>query len=343
MAKPMARVLLLGSVVLLLGCRLAGRGWSQEPTAEGYKAGPGPYEVAVLLVNWHDDARDRDVPAKLYYPTTGDGPFPVIIFSHGLGGTREGYSYLGNHWASHGYVSVHVQHKGSDDSVWRGSPDPMGASRRAAADPGNMVNRPRDISFAIDRMERMNGEESPLQGRLDLEHVAVAGHSFGAYTTLAAAGEVFTLPGGRQVALGDPRVKAAIPMSAPVPNKRGDLDAAFGKIVIPCFHMTGTKDDSPIGETTAAERRLPFDHSNASDQFLITFAGGDHMIFSGRPRALGEGARDAVFQNVIKQATVAFWDCYLRGSAEARTWLTDGGLKATLGADGVPEMKLLDR
>jgi len=343
MASRTLRVVLLGSLVVLLGCRFASRVWSQEPAAQGYKGDPGPYEIATLLVDWHDEARDRDVPAKLYYPKTGDGPFPVIVFSHGLGGTREGYSYLGNHWASHGYVSVHVQHKGSDDSVWRGSADPLGAARRAAADPRNMVNRPKDVSFAIDQMERMNAADSPLKGRLDLEHVAVAGHSFGAYTTLAVAGEVFRLPGGRELTMADPRVKAAIPMSAPVPNRRADLDAAFGKIVIPCFHMTGTKDDSPIGETTAAERRLPFDHSKASDQFLVAFTDGDHMIFSGRPRALGQGQRDASFQNVIKQATVAFWDCYLRGSAEARTWLTEGGLKATLGADGVLEMKLLNR
>ena len=53
--------------------------------------------------------------------------------------------------------------------------------------------------------------------------------------------------------------------------------------------MTGTKDSSPIGETTPEERRVPFDHTNGADQFLITFKDGDHMIFSGRGRMRGRG------------------------------------------------------
>jgi hypothetical protein len=62
---------------------------------------------------WHDATRNRDVPAKIYYPTTAPSKLPVIIFSHGLGGSRTGYSYLGKFWASHGYVSVHLTHVGS--------------------------------------------------------------------------------------------------------------------------------------------------------------------------------------------------------------------------------------
>src|SRR5581483_4684895 len=78
--------------------------------------------VEAVRYDWVDAKRHRDVPVKIYYPKTGDGPFPVIVFSHGLGGSREGYEYLGNYWASHGYVSVHLQHLGSDDSVWKGLP-----------------------------------------------------------------------------------------------------------------------------------------------------------------------------------------------------------------------------
>ena len=82
-----------------------------------YKDAPGPHAVASLLEDWQDSARDRSVPVKIYYPEKGTGPFPVVLFSHGLGGSRNGYSYLGEHWASHGYVSVHLQHVGSDGAV----------------------------------------------------------------------------------------------------------------------------------------------------------------------------------------------------------------------------------
>src|ERR1700722_1072373 len=84
-----------------------------------YKEDHGPFAVQTVRYDWHDSKRDRDIPVKIYFPKTGEGPFPVIIFSHGLGGSREGYAYLGNHWASHGYISVHVQHLGSDSAVWQ--------------------------------------------------------------------------------------------------------------------------------------------------------------------------------------------------------------------------------
>ena len=82
--------------------------------AGSYERGPGSYAVATVSYDWTDSARNRKVPVKIYYPEKGQGPFPVIVFSHGLGGSREGYEYLGRRWASHGYVSVHVQHLGSE-------------------------------------------------------------------------------------------------------------------------------------------------------------------------------------------------------------------------------------
>src|SRR6185369_2267650 len=90
--------------------------------AGDYSVEAGKFEVETALFSWQDTKRNRNVPAKIYYPKSSGGPFPIVIFSHGLGGTREGYEYLGRAWASHGYVSVHLQHLGSDDSVWRDAP-----------------------------------------------------------------------------------------------------------------------------------------------------------------------------------------------------------------------------
>jgi hypothetical protein len=165
--------------------------------------------------------------------------------------------------------------------------------------------------------------------------VGVAGHSFGAYTTLASAGAAYSAlaAGG-----GDARIKAAIPMSAPVPKNKARLDEAYAGVKIPCLHMTGTEDNSPIGDTKAFERRLPFDHCRNSDQFLITFTGGDHMIFGGRERLLG-GAKDAEFQRLICQSSLAFWDAYLRSEAAAKEWLSTK-YKDALGKEGVFEVKV---
>ncbi|HSU65493.1 MAG TPA: hypothetical protein VLJ39_01350 [Tepidisphaeraceae bacterium] len=308
----------------------------------------GPHSVETLLLEWNDPQRNRQVPVKIYYPADGGGKSPVIIFSHGLGGSREGYAYLGREWASHGYVSVHVQHVGSDDQVWRDVPaaERMAAMRKAAVNLSNILNRPRDISFVIDQLQKLNEEAGPLKGRLDLDRIGAAGHSFGAYTTQAVIGERF-FPGGREASMGDPRIKAAVIMSPNAPKDKTQDDAAFAKIIVPCLHMTGTLDDSPIGDTKAADRRVAFDHTPAtSDQFLIIFTGGDHMIFSGRPRRLAlPGAaespdKDARFQEKIRKETTTFWDAYLRGDESARKWMTDGDAKQFLGDLGTFEIKL---
>src|SRR5882762_10333976 len=66
----------------------------------------------------HDTARNRDIPARVYLPANGQ-PEPVVLFSHGLGGSRAGSKFLGDHWAARGYVAVFIQHPGSDDEVWK--------------------------------------------------------------------------------------------------------------------------------------------------------------------------------------------------------------------------------
>ena len=113
-----------------------------------YKKDAGPLAVAVTRYDWVDSARNnRPVPVKIYSPEKGAGPFPVIVFSHGLGGSREAYEYLGRHWASYGYVVAHLQHAGSDDQVWKGQERPGVALGQAARDTRNAVARPLDPLF----------------------------------------------------------------------------------------------------------------------------------------------------------------------------------------------------
>lgn len=340
------RLTLVGAVVLIGAAGAVAAGPTTRPAA--YTAEAGPNAVSVVRYDWHDAKRDRDVPATVYCPA-GKARCPVIVFSHGLGGTRDGYEYLGRHWASYGYVSVHVQHIGSDDSVWRGAAQPMEAMRRAARDPKNAVERPRDVSFAIDQLETLNADaKGPLHGRLDLKRIGVAGHSFGAYTALASAGRRIVRPRGDAIDEHDPRIRACIAMSAPAGRFLSD-DAAYTEFTVPCLHMTGTLDESPIVGTTAKDRRIPFDSITKAEQYLVTFEGGDHMVFSGVrragrvARAAGGGARpekDARFQDLIRMSTTAFWDAYLRDDANARAWLKDGGFAGILGRDGTFEVRM---
>lgn len=305
--------------------------------ADAYQSAPGPIAVSTADVEWHDSTRSRDVPARIYHPTNATGPVPVILFSHGLGGTRDSYEYLGRHWASHGYVCVHLQHIGSDDSVWRDVPPAkrMKAMRKAASNLRNAIHRPQDVSFALDELTRMNTGDPTWRGKFDLERVGIAGHSFGAYTVLASTG----LHAGKRLALSDPRIKAGIAMSSPVNRTRGDLDQNYAGIRVPLFHMTGTEDTSVVNDTTAEQRRIPYDHIVGADQYLLILTGGDHMVFSGVKRSGEKGAQDAVFHDLIRMSSTAFWDAYLKGDASARTWLANGHFESVLGAGGTFERK----
>ena len=332
---------------LALACFLwlsAGRALSAGSVTEVlFKPEPGAkFEVKVLREVWLDANRQRQIPVKIYYPTEKKEPAAVIVFSHGLGGSREGYEYLGRFWAENGLISVHLQHPGSDEEVWKGKKQPLAEMKKAAANGMNAVERAKDVSFCLDRLEALNREEGPLKGLMDMEKVGMAGHSFGAHTTLLLAGQLIILPQGRELSFADKRIKAAIPMSAPVPANRKNLDKIYSQVRIPCLHMTGTLDDSPIGETKAEERRIPFDHINGSDQYLVIFNGGDHMIFSGRPRLAqpaGRGQKDREFQELIKELSLSFWRAYLLGDREAERWLKEGGAEKMLGDLALFELK----
>ncbi len=287
-------------------------------TLAGLCAGvePKTLDVETFTLDWKDAKRkDREVPVRVYAPKGVKGPMPVILFSHGLGGSRDGYEYLGRHWAANGYVVVHLQHRGSDELVWKGKATPL-AAMREAANAANAVARSYDVRFSVDRLAKLNKDEGRLKSLLDMDRLGMAGHSFGAQTTLAAAGTVYA--GGK---IDEPRIKAAVAMS-PAPPALGDLGRAFGSITIPVFHLTGTKDDGAgITKLEPADRRKPFDHSKGP-RWLLTLTDGDHAVFGGRKRLLAVKT-DAAHHAAILSSTTAFLDHHLKGHARASAWTSD--------------------
>ncbi len=287
-----------------------------------------------------DKSRARALPLKIYYPDEKGKACPVIVFSHGLGGTCEGYSYLGRHWSQNGYISVHVQHPGSDDSAWRGQTDPYQSMKKASMSLANMIARPIDIKFAIDSVLAMNGNpDSPLFKLCDPERIGVAGHSFGAYTALASAGRTFPIQREDGFNFKDSRIKACIAMSPPAKMKDAE-NGSYAKFAIPCMVMTGTLDDSPIGDTKAGDRRIPFDAMPPGDKYLLTFIEGDHMIFSGRKRLSMKNTqeKDRQFQDLISLSSLKFWDAYLKDDAASLQWL-----KGRAFEDGMKSYASLER
>ncbi len=313
---------------------------AQQP----YTPGDGDHQVLTWEGQWVDASRSRTVPVKIYYPAADGGqPAPVIVFSHGLGGSCSTYSYLGKYWAAHGYVSVHVQHAGSDTlTLWQGK------LRDALLDPSNYSNRPKDISFAIDELTRLAKDPSfPLHGRMNLQQIGVAGHSFGAYTVLAVSGQAVGSGRSTRYYGPDPRIKAGIAMSSDA-ARTANLNEAYRRITIPIFHMTGTRDQvgagahvdqaALIGHATPADRRVAYDHTTRATAYLLTFNDGDHMVFSGRLQRTSP-INDKALQKIICIASTAFWDANLKQDVSAKRWLEQGGFPALLGGFGTFEQK----
>jgi predicted dienelactone hydrolase len=293
----------------------------------------------VVLQNWNDARRTRDIPVKIYLPKSGSPPYPVVIFSHGLGGSRDAAEYLGEAWSEHGYVGVFIQHPGSDSAVWQSSlgsgREAMMRSMKAAANAKNLVARVDDVKFTLDQLDKRSKTDPVLKGQLDLNKIALAGHSFGAGTTLAVAGQNF---GDGKINGTDSRIKAAIYLCPPVGGGKIAPDRSYGSIKIPGLLLTGTEDNSPIGNTTAAERRIPFDGMKAPHQYLINFVGADHAVFGGRSfRSAKQGDDD--FHKMIIEVTTKFLDSNLKGDASASRWLDSSAAKAYLGKMATLERK----
>ncbi len=275
----------------------------------------------------HDAARNRDIPIRVYLPTN-TAPEPVILFSHGLGGTRAGSVFLGEHWAARGYVAVFLQHPGSDDSVWKNEPaqQRMQAMNQAAS-LDNFLMRIRDVPAVLNQLEFWNTKKSNgLAGRLDLSKVGMSGHSFGAVTTEAVSGE--TLPVGGQT-FTDPRIQAAIALSPSSP-RGGNADKAFGAVKIPWMLMTGTKDVAPIGHADVASRLAVYPALHGAPKYEVVLDNAEHSVFTDRALPGDREPRNPNHHRVILALSTAFWDAYLRGDADALAWLNGASPRSVM-------------
>jgi predicted dienelactone hydrolase len=278
-----------------------------------------------------DRAREREIPIRVYLPaaTKESKEAPVVLFSHGLGGSREMSSYLGKHWAARGYVAVFLQHPGSDVSVWRGKPlgERMAALKDAAGGQ-NYLLRVKDVPAVLDQLDKWNGEKGhSLHGRLDLKHVGMSGHSFGAVTTQAVSGQ--SLPRGAQP-FTDPRIKAALPMSPSAPSRIGDPKALFGNVTIPWMLMTGTNDTSPINDTTVESRLAVYPALPPGRKYELVLDGGEHSAFTERGLPGDARKRNPNHHRVILALSTAFWDSYLLEREDARAWLDGDGPRTVM-------------
>lgn len=244
----------------------------------------------------------RDAP-----PLLRDGPYPLVILSHGYPGNRFLMSHLGEHLASQGYVVASIDHT---DSTYRDQ----------AAFGSTLLNRPLDQLFVIDAMARLSSDDaSALAGLVDAERSAIIGYSMGGFGALNAVGAGFTeasvdfgfAPPNRELrarqageatfeASLDERVKAVIAIG-PWGMPAGFWDAnGLAGVTTPVLFMAGSVDD--VSGYEGGVKAIYEGVSNA-ERYLLTFINANHNAAApiAAPREVGADTfghyADAVWDN----------------------------------------------
>ena len=226
-------------------------------------------------------------------------PSPLVVISHGLGADRRFFTYLANHLASHGFTVAALEHPGSNSSWLARASDRSDVAKLLPAK--EFVERPKDVSFLLDELAKLNQQKSLLQGKLNTQQVSLIGHSLGGYTALALAGAEVNISELRQfcksstairrapadwlqcaaadlpdrkLKLRDQRVKSAIAFNPIIGNLFGKT--GLTQVATPVLLLAGTED----AITPVLNHQLrPFSQL-PSPKYLLTAIGGTHLSIS---------------------------------------------------------------
>lgn len=286
----------------VMGCASAGATAPGAHTAVYELARPGQDPLPVRA-SWSDGAE----------------PMPVIVFSHGLGGSRDGYDGLVAAWVDRGYLVLQPTHPDSLAFVPRSQrlafardPKAFAAEHLDAWD-----ERPAEVSYVLDHLDAL----TPLgvdPARVDAEHVGIGGHSFGAHTA-ALCGGLVTLGGGDHA---EPRADAIL-MLSPQGVGAGIPPHGYGGITKPAMVVTGSEDVSPITGQGPEWRLSAWKSLGSTDRWLLFLDGATHTL-GGMNSRVGRLTGDPELASAVNDATSAFWDATLRGDAAARDRLDHG-------------------
>lgn len=266
----------------------------------------------------HDGVRNKDIEVSIEYPTRGAGPFPIIIFSSGYGGTSHGYEGLVSYWTSYGYVCIRPMHADAgalrdtmqdllamrrDDranqNARRRDRTPANAEAEAKARPNlaeaiwdkerepQWRDRVRDVVVILDSLNDLEKSYPELAGKMDHARIGVGGHSYGAFTSMLIAGtKTFSNP---PLAIGDPRVKAIVAMSPQgIAANRGLTADSWKDLRVPAMFMTGTRDFGGNENEGPDWRRTAYENASTGDKYFVLIRSARHMTFTGVGSGLGE-------------------------------------------------------
>jgi hypothetical protein len=299
----------------------------------------GPFEAVVKRGDFTDPARgDRVVPYKIYWPAIKNAPdqklpgapFPLIIWSHGLGGSRDGAGFLSRYLTSYGYIVLHLTHKGTDTSLWegKGGGHAWDIIRATPISRETTLERFMDVPFALASMMDWCARDPAMAALVDTTRVGISGHSFGAMTAQVMAGQMFPNEDHVLTSYREKRFKAGIFYSpVPIRHLTGETPEPhiYGPIDIPVLHMTGTKDSSPIEGYDYQRRLIVHDFTGHPEKYMLVKNDGDHMVYNGSRGQLEPNPHRETHEEIIKIFSLAFWDAQLKSHSSAKDWLTGQG------------------
>jgi predicted dienelactone hydrolase len=300
-------------IALTAACTSGANEPSSDTSVSRDPSSRGPYAVGVTRVVFERQDRDgtpRPLDTWIWYPAEGavstavmddapaaksGGPFPLVIFSHGSGGQPNSQTFLTEHLASWGYVVAAPPHLGntSDDCVICG----IDVIIRSAG------QRLDDVPFVLDEMLALRDGDHPLGAIIDGERTAIAGHSFGGWTTIFVA--------------ADGRFNAAIALAPGQPLLA--LEPAR-KVSVPLLIIAGEKDEivNPDDVRTLRDAIPP-----ATPLTYVSYPEGRHLTFIDNCLGCTEALTEARGHELTLRYATAFLQVHLAGDAGYVRYLED--------------------
>ncbi len=281
-------------------------------------AGEGPHAV----VSRRDVAlavAGRELLLNLYFPLDGEA-FPLLLFSHGNWSDKDSYDALLRHWASHGYAVVTTNH-----ADCCGAPRGIFNSLRYGQF-GLVQRRVEELQLLLDSVTQLESMLPAFNGKANPSQLAIAGHSFGAFTAQQWGGATAVDPEtGRHVGSLRAEVSAVIALSPPGPMFDIITEDSWQTLASPTLVTTGTWDIQPAFWPDWRSHLLSYETSPPQGKYALVVQGADHYLGN----LICRTERDALPQtdalNAVLAATTTFLDAYVKRDEGALERL-DGGL-----------------
>jgi predicted dienelactone hydrolase len=302
-----------------------------------YSDGP-PVAISAPTMATISTPSGKALPVTAVYPTAG-GPYPVIVFSHGYGGSPSSYAHLINYWSAHGYIVLAPTH--ADAGAMLG-PHPFKTLVEKVSDPAVCKQRIADAEAVVNSLATMEKRIPGLRGKMDAKRIGMAGHSFGAYVTEALGGATLSFAGDQpNASFADSRLRCGLMLSPPGVGEMGLTSTSWRQMTEPCMVMTGS-EDFPIGKTAGAEIRLaPYQQAPPGAKHLLYIEGANHLTFCDVESNLEEhypflravharsGLTRTQMYSYVEAGSLAFFDSYLKHDPAARAYLISTDVSAS--------------